>query len=341
MATPFRRPETYGADPTGLVWAFRFEADGSARAIESEEAAEALASTDGPARGTFLWLHFSLASAASEQWLRSHVELPAAFYDSLTHSAGSTRLEQDDEALVGVLHDVLFDFTFDPASVSTVNLCVRANVLVTARPRPLRSVDRLRSRVRAGYRFRSPAELLAHLLQEQAGVLVEIIRDATERTDALEDRVLQSRLPATRGQLGEMRRTLVRLQRLLVPEPAALFRLLNRPPAWLAEDDLDDLRAAAEEFSAALGDSAALVERVKLLQEEVAAFINEQTNRTLFLLTLVTVLALPVNLTAGLLGMNVRGIPFADDHHGFAIVTSTLLTATAFAGVLIFWRRRG
>jgi hypothetical protein len=34
---------------------------------------------------------------------------------------------------------------------------------------------------------------------------------------------------------------LVRLQRLLSPEPAALFRLLNKPPSWIAAADLQSL----------------------------------------------------------------------------------------------------
>jgi zinc transporter len=63
----------------------------------------------------------------------------------------------------------------------------------------------------------------------------------------------------------------VRLQRLLAPEPAALFRLLNRPPAWVSSDDTAELRQSAEELSAAVADSVALVERVRLLQEEVTA----------------------------------------------------------------------
>ena len=43
------------------------------------------------------------------------------------------------------------------------------------------------------------------------------------------------------------------------------------------------------------------MERVKLIQEELGALVNEQTKRTLFLLTFVTVLALPINLIAGAL----------------------------------------
>jgi zinc transporter len=83
-----------------------------------------------------------------------------------------------------------------------------------------------------------------------------------------------------------------------------------------------------------VADSAALVERVKLLQEELAAQVNEQTNRTLFLLTVVTVLALPFNLIAGLFGMNVTGHP-----HGFTIVVG-LVTAFTLVAALLALRRR-
>ncbi|OYW17859.1 MAG: magnesium transporter CorA, partial [Planctomycetales bacterium 12-60-4] len=159
--------------------------------------------------------------------------------------------------------DVLFDFTFDAAAVGTTSLCIEPRWLVSARLRPLRSVDHLRAAVRGGQAFRSPVELLAHLLQDQAGVLADILRQSTLRVDEIEDRFLANRTSASRTELGALRRVLVRLQRLLAPEPAALFRLLNRPPGWITTEDVGDLRQAAEEFSASVGDSAVLVERVK------------------------------------------------------------------------------
>jgi zinc transporter len=55
--------------------------------------------------------------------------------------------------------------------------------------------------------------------------------------------------------LGAIRRMLVTLQRLLAP-PAALFRLLNRPPVWIGSDDVQALRESAEEL--AVADRAAL-----------------------------------------------------------------------------------
>src|SRR5262245_29934845 len=139
---------------------------------------------------SFVWLHFSLANAASERWLRRYLDLPEDFYQSLTDTASSTRLEHYGDQLLAVLHDALFDFTFDPESVATVHLCLAPHFLVTARLKPVRSVDRLRAEVKGGRSFHSPADLLAQLLRHQADVLMEIVRTSTKRVDATEDQLL-------------------------------------------------------------------------------------------------------------------------------------------------------
>jgi zinc transporter len=169
---------------------------------------------------------------------------------------------------------------------------------------------------------------------------MDIVRQATQRVDHIEDRLLANRISASRAELGSLRRVLVRLQRLLAPEPAALFRLLNQPAGWIATEDRQDLQRSAEEFAAAVSDAIALVERVKLVQEELVALVNEQTNRTLFVLTIVTVLALPINLVAGLFGMNVGGMPLAKHRHGFLIVVAILLLVTVLLAYVALGRRR-
>lgn len=300
---------------------------------------EWVSATASPQSDSFLWLHF-LTSAASERWMRSHLTLPATFLESLHVEIASTRLEQDGRDLVAVLHDVLFEFTFDPACVSTVVLCINPRLVVSTRLKPLQSVDRLRAAVRGGHSFRSPAELLAQLLRDQANVLVNIVRQSTARVDAIEDKLLEHRISTSRREMGALRRVLVRFQRLLAPEPAALVSLLKRPPEWMGEADLQDLRHASEEFSTAVSDATALAERVKLLQEEVAALINEQTGRTLFILTMVTVIALPVNLIAGLFGMNVGGIPLSASAHGFLLIAAALFALSCLLAYFTLIRRR-
>jgi len=340
-------PATYGADPAGLICGYLIDPDTGSRPIESLEAARWLALRAGAPDAAnacgagFLWLHFNLAHTGARPWLSGHAGLSDTFFEMLADPLNSTRIERVEQALIAVVNDVSFDFSFDPSDTATLWIHVERHLVVTARRQPLRSVDKLREELKRGQPLRSAVELLEHLLRAQADVLVDIVRGATERVDRIEDDLLADRLDHKRARLGALRRLLVRLQRLLAPEPAALFRLLQHPPRWMAEADVQELRQSSEEFSVVLHDMASLQERIKLLQEEIAAQVNEGNNRSLFVLTIVTVLALPINIIAGLLGMNVGGVPLAQHAHGFWIVVAVVASFTAIAGWVAFRKQRG
>ena len=332
---------TYGSDPTGLIVGYRFADSGAAQRIGSDEALSWLKRATAEKLPGFAWLHFDLARASAEKWMRERLALPGAFYEALHEGARNSRIEYVDDHLVAVINDVVYDFAFDSSNTSTLWLAANDRVVVTARQHALRSVDRLRDSVRVGYAPSTTAELVVHLMRDQADVLVGITRSATGKVDDIEDTLLADRLDVDRVSLGSLRRLLVRLQRLLAPEPAALFRLMNRPPRWMTDDDLRNFRQATEEFSTVLSDVATLLERIKLLQEEVTSRINEQNNRLLMLLSLVTVLGLPFTVIGGLFGMNVGGVPFNEHKHGFWIVVGFVGAFTAVAVWLMFrWRRK-
>jgi zinc transporter len=330
----------YGSDPSGLVCGYRFGPDGAGRAIGSSEALAWLRLDDSEKGTDFVWLHFALTNTASEKWLRESLTLPDEFLESLHEGSRSTRIEYAEGRLVAVVNDALYDFSFAASDIAAMWLCVDGHAVISARVKPLRSVDRLRASVNKGERFASSVELLNHLFHDQCDVLVQIVRKAIATVDRIEDSLLAGRLEIGPVDLGALRRVLVRLRRLLAPEPAALFRLLGHPPDWIGALDLQELRRSTEEFAVVLDDMAALLERIKLLQEEVAAQVNEQNNRSLFLLTIFTVLALPINIIAGLLGMNVGGVPLAQHENGFWIVVGIVATFTLPAVWLVFRRQR-
>lgn len=329
----------FDSEQIGLICAYRFTQSQAGQPVAADALPSLLAA--GLPADSFLWLHLNLSHSACQRWLRHSLPLPEVFFEQLGSGAGSTRLEHVDEVLLAVVNDVTFEFDHSVTDVATLWACATPHVLVTARLKPLRAVDQLRASVKRGQGFASPPALLVHLLQDQADLLIRIARDSTAKVDELEDRLLAQRLGDRRAELAALRRMLVRLQRLLAPEPGSVFRLLNKPPAWLGEQELQDLREATEGFSLVLGDLQSLVERIKLLQEELAAVLNEQTNRTLFTLTLVTVLALPINMVAGFFGMNVGGIPFAANPHGFWLLVALVAGFTLLVGRWAFrWRER-
>lgn len=331
---------SYGTDQNGLICGFLLSPTRSPREMGSEEAAHWLAANKDSTGEDFLWLHFNLGHTASEKWLAAQANLPEEFFDALREDSHSTRIELVESSLLAVVNDMHYDFSFEAAEISTLWLSLARRAVISARLRPLRSIDALREAVRRGDIIRSPLALLIHLLHEQEDVLVNIIRRVSSRIDSAEDKLLAGRPGVTRAELGSLRRLLVRLQRLLAPEPASLFRLLQAPPTWTDATDSMELRQSTEEFSVVLRDMSTLQERIKLLQEEIAAHVNEQNNKSLFVLTIVTVLALPINLSASLLGMNVGGIPLAQDENGFWFVVTLIISFTAAVSWWAFkkWR---
>jgi zinc transporter len=341
MPTPIAT--TYGADSSGLICGFQFTAGGQGAPVDAQQALQWLAQQNAPAsdaQAGFVWLHFNLAHSMTDKWLRDNLQLSEVFHESLKAGSQSTRVELDDDMLVAVVNDVHYDFAFEPSDISTMWLSVGPRLVVSARLQPLRSIDRLRDAVKKGAPLRSSVDLLVHLMHDQGDVLVSIVRTTTTSVDAIEDKLLSGRLETKRANLGALRRLLVRLQRLLAPEPAALFRLLKLPPDWMDEEDVEDLRQSTEEFNVALSEMAALQERIKLLQEEIAGRVAEANNRSLYVLTIVTVLALPINIIAGLFGMNVGGIPLAGSPHGFLMVVAIIITFTLIAAWIAFRQPR-
>lgn len=332
----------YGSDAHGLICGFEFHPNAPARPLGSNQIpwAQLKGTTCADQAPTsFFWLHFNLSDAGVRQTLVERLSVTPEFLDALEQGSRSTRIENAQSALVAVVNDVAYEFAFDPTEIATLWMQVQPHLIITARVQPLRSVDRLRQSVRQGQAFGSTVAMLAELMQDQGRVLEHIVRQASDQVDSIEDQLLSGRLAARRSDLSRLRRVLVRLERLLAPEPGALFRFMRHPPAWVYTTDLEELRQTSDEMALVLNDLGGLKERIKLLQEEIAAQASEQSNRSLFALTAMTVLALPINLVAGLFGMNVGGIPLAEDPHGFWLVASGILSATGMAALWFFARR--
>ena len=333
-------PAWYGAGEQGLICGFWLHPEQTPEQLSSPELALQRLRQGQPG---FAWLHLNLSHAGALPWLERHAVLGEAFAEAQLLTSRSSRIERMGERLFAVLNDVTFDFAFDVGDVATLWLEVGPGLVLSARRAPLRSVDRLRMAVKRGERLASPLALLDHLLRDQADELQRIVRQATERVDEIEDALLAGHAPGGQGEVAQLRRLMLRLQRLLAPEPSALLRMLSNPPPWVGAEERQQLQQASEEFALVLRDIAALQERIRAVQDETAARVAQDNNRTLYVLTMVTVMALPINLVSGLFGMNVGGLPFTDSAHGFALVLGLIVALTGLAAWLLqrAGRRRG
>jgi zinc transporter len=64
--------------------------------------------------------------------------------------------------------------------------------------------------------------------------------------------------------------------------------------------------------------------------------ISEESNSRMYVLSIVSAIFLPLGFATGLLGINVGGIPGAENHYAFAIFIGILVALAG--GLLVFFR---
>jgi zinc transporter len=108
---------------------------------------------------------------------------------------------------------------------------------------------------------------------------------------------------------------------------------------WFAEADLRQLREVQDRVTRYVEDLDAVRERASVTQDELSQRMAESMNRTMYVLSIIAGIFLPLSLLTGLLGINVGGIPGADVSSAF-IVVSVALVLIAAIELLIFRRMR-
>jgi zinc transporter len=313
-------------DGSGLICGFRL--------VDASPVADALpqeVSADDP-----LWLHLNLTDSRSRAWLNQRPDIPEEARDLLLGSEARVHVEVLPGAVAAVLGDLYHDFDLDPERLGTLRLYVDANWLVSGRTHPLRAVDLLRREVARYGEPLSPVVLLQLLIERLADGVAKVAGELGDQVDNAEDRILEGKVAGQGKPLGNLRRLVAKLRRLVGANRAALSTLPYVLPGLYDAESGAGLRSAIERLDAVGQDLELVQERARLLQEEIASHMNEATNRNLFVLSIATTTLLPITLITGIFGMNVRGLPFAEHPHGFSVV----MIGISAAVVLALWLLR-
>jgi zinc transporter len=122
-------------------------------------------------------------------------------------------------------------------------------------------------------------------------------------------RVLIGDVSAQCERLGHVRRHALHLRRQFTPTRIALHRALQQGADARGGMDAIAWRAVLDAFAFAIDEASAVHERAKILQEELASRLAEATSRNLYILTICTIVFLPMTLLTGVFGMNIAGVP--------------------------------
>ena len=314
------------SEQNGLINACVLDGNGGARDIDWD-GIDSWQPSDGA-----LWVHLDRHGAETETWLRTHSGLRALHVDALLAEETQPRAAIMGGGILITLRGVNLNPGADPEDMVSLRIWVDGHRMITVRLRRLMATTDVRDRLVDGT---GPIDT-GDLLRAIAGALTQrmspVISDLNDEIDAL--------VRQCGGQKGDkVRREAIALHRYLAPQRDAVAHLSVEGVAWLSADHRLGLRESADHVARIVEDLDAMRDRAAVIQDEIANRIAEHTNRNMYTLSVVAALMLPLGVITGLFGMNVGGIPLADNKSGFLAIT-LLLSAVVILQVLIFRRLR-
>ncbi len=312
----------------GLLFAMRFDAHGVGHLVPDAGTLD----TDNFGQG-FLWLHFDLARAQLDSLIGEGRFGPKRLAAAVFAEDHHQRVTVENSHIGGVVADLArrpSDGGDD--ATSRLHFVIGPRSLVSGRRQPVESPEVARDAAREGARIVSPFVLLETLIGSVIGAITERGERLTDTLDEIEDRILDERVRGDRQRLGPIRRDAVRLHRQLLGLRAVFHRLEEDGVRQeLDEPTITTASRLAQRLDALDRDMTLVVERARLMQEELSARVADQSNRQLYTLSILTALFLPPTLVTGLFGINTKGLPLADHEQGSWIVFGLAFASAGLA----------
>jgi zinc transporter len=296
-----------------------------------------LAEVDAAAgNADFIWVHLDLDDTAAQAWLRRRPWSPEII-DMVAAPIQRGRLFVRPDLVYGHLRD----FRDEPNAVSlrAGSLCIAASrmLVVTGRRIPLLSVEEVRRRVEARLVLpASPFDVITEFFRALNDIGESRLQETTERLGLMESQVLKRNAPVNRKEILEMRGDAIRVARDMAYKRTAMIELTREPPAIFSVEEFNRFNHQIHRYAALVEDAEEYADNCQFLLEELRSQVEHETNRNLYVLTMVSVIFLPGTLIASIWGMNVGGIPFGGSPNGFSIVAALIAAVFALVGIFLF-----
>ena len=318
------------------IAAYEFDGKGGARALSAEE----VLSTSGNWQNLPEILHWVLvdySDPTAVEWLRSSSGLDPVLVSALTATDPRPRSLVQGEGMLLVLRGVNTNAGQDPEDMVALRIWIEPGLIVTVRHRQLASIRDLRDALDAGRGPGDIGDFLVGVIDKMLDRIGAVVLELDDMADDLEDQVISVESRELRTQLGALRRQAIALRRYVAPQRDTIGRLYAERVPWLSDMDRARLQEAADRIQRYVEDLDSARDRAAVTQEELSNRLAESTNRTMYTLSVVAAIFLPLGLITGLLGINVGGLPGVESPYAFWAVTTGLVV---MAWALAAWFRK-
>jgi len=300
--------------PEHVLYAYSLN-DGHARSLEWKEVL-----SWQPDKGP-IWIHLDRVANESQAWLRNDVKLDSNIVECLLASGTRPRFEAGDKGLFLTLRGVDLNPGADPSEMISIRIWVEPNRLITLEREHLLSVSAVAEQFKNGCGPASIGELLVTIISGLTERIGSVIDDIDELMDDIEDHIVDPEREADRSELIRIRQKAIKLHRYIKPQSQAIFDLYAAKFESIDTKQQQLLKETINRVTRYVEDIDSIKSRAAVVQDELANQIAQHTNQRMYTMTIIAAIFLPLTFGAGMLGINVGGIPGSTYPHGFLVVS--------------------
>lgn len=307
---------------------------------------------DGPAREVdwegvrswtpdqgFLWADLYRNAPQVQQWLQQDLRDRPLVCEAILEEETRPRWMRTGDGLVVILRAVNLNPGATPDDMITVRCLVEPDRVVTLRRFNIRAIQDLSQSISEGGSMHAGGALLAAIIRRVTSRMLPVVDNLDDLLAELEQEMLVRSDREHLTRLSVLRQQVIRMRRYLGPQREVLQYLGQDASPLLCDADRAEIREANDEIMRNIEELDSIRERSAITHEEVAGRMADQMNRAVYFISVIATIFLPMTVLTGLLGINVGGIPYAENPWGFYLVCG-LLVVLAFGVYGVFrWRR--
>jgi zinc transporter len=289
------------------------------------------------AEGGLVWIHLSTNNAEAQDWLAKQAQLGDYLIDALTATETRPRCDAVGEGAFINLRGRMTEQAAGDDPLASVRIWAKAGRVISVTRKPMVALDQVIADIEGG-EIGDPGDLITAFATAITEDLDPEVADLGDMLDDCEADLDANKVFELRRHVARVRVHAIQYRRFLAPQRAALEKLAALPCDWLEDEDRLHLAGAADRAARMAEELESIRERSALMHETLTDLRGEQIDQRSLVIAVVAMVFLPLTFITGLLGMNVKGIPYADEPWAFDGVMA--VCAVMAAGITVFFLRR-
>jgi len=284
-----------------------------------------------------IWVHLTTNNEHAQAWLTDEAKAPDYIVDALTATETRPRCDALGDGAFLNMRGRSSEETTSSDPLASVRIWATRGRVISVTRRALIAVDDVVEAIEGG-EIRDPGDLIAEFA---TAITTNLDPDVADLGDTLDD--CEADLDADK--VFELRRNVTRVRvaaigyrRFLTPQRAALEKLAALPCDWLQDDDRVHLNSAADRAARMAEELESIRERAALTHEALTDLRAEQIDTRSLVIAIAAMVFLPLTFLTGLYGMNVKGLPYAEEPWAFDAIAGICLLTTI--GIIVYFMQR-